>query len=730
MIDIPSLIAQGLGLRLGPVQAVLDLLDQGATVPFISRYRKEATGAMDEVTVRDIETMRHYYQQLQKRKEHVLSVIEAAGALTPELKQRIEDIADSAELEDAYLPFKPKRRTRATVAIERGLEPLARIIMAQNHAAPQKAAARFVTDEVPDEQAAIDGALDIIASWISENPRARAGLRQFVTRTGRLTSAQARGKAQEAGDSDDQSSRPQRSGRPERKENFRSYYSFSRPLRQVESHQFLAISRGADQGELRWSVTVDDEAALRSLTRTVTSPKATPASRELIARAAADSYKRLLLPSIITEVMGTYKEKADKEAIKLFADNLRELLMAPPLARTRVMGVDPGFRTGCKIVCLDEQGNLLHHDVIYPCPPRSERVTSMRTVSTLVRRFDIGAIAIGNGTASRETEQFLRALHYDRDMKIAVVSESGASIYSASDVAREEFPDQDITVRGAVSIGRRLMDPLAELVKIDPKSIGVGQYQHDVDQAALKDSLDFTVMSCVNLVGVNVNTASRQLLSYISGIGPKLAANIVAYRAEHGDFTSRQQLRDVPRLGAVAFQQSAGFLRIPGADSPLDNSAVHPESYHIVESMAADLGTSVAELMTDKEKIDRIDPERYVTDTVGLPTLADIIAELRRPGRDPREQVDIVEFDPNVTDITDLRPGMELNGIVNNITAFGAFVDIGVHESGLVHISQMGEKRVQNPRDVVRVRQKVRVRVLDVDTERCRISLTMKGVEQ
>ncbi len=728
MIDIPKLIADGLGLRVGPVQAVLDLLDQGATVPFISRYRKEATGAMDEVAVRDIETMRLYYQQLQKRKEHVLSVIEAAGSLTPELRERIENIVDTAELEDAYLPFKPKRRTRATVAIERGLEPLARIIMAQNHAAPEKAATRFVTEDVPDAQAAIDGALDIVASWISENSRARSGLRSFVTRTGRLTAAAAKGKDKPA--EADSRSRGEAGRHTERKENFRNYHSFSRPLRQVESHQFLAICRGADQGQLRWSVTVDDDAALRSLQRTVVSPRATDASRALIERAAADSYKRLLLPSIITEVMAIYKEKADKEAIKLFADNLRELLMAPPLARTRVMGVDPGFRTGCKIVCLDEQGNLLHHDVIYPCPPRSERVTSMRTVTTLVRRYDIGAIAIGNGTASRETEQFLRNLHYDRDMKIAVVSESGASIYSASEVARQEFPDHDITVRGAVSIGRRLIDPLAELVKIDPKSIGVGQYQHDVDQAALKDSLDFTVSSCVNLVGVNVNTASQQLLAYISGIGPKLAANIVAYRAEHGDFTSRSQLRDVPRLGAVAYQQSAGFLRIPGAESPLDNTAVHPESYHIVERMAADLGTAVASLVASKELIDQIQPERYVTDTVGLPTLTDIISELRRPGRDPREQVEVVEFDPNVTDIHDLRPGMELNGIVNNITAFGAFVDIGVHESGLVHISQMGEGRVQNPRDVVRVRQKVRVRVLDVDTDRCRISLTMKGVEQ
>ncbi len=713
MLNIPELIAQELGLRPGQVMAVIDLLDEGATIPFISRYRKEATGAMDEVAVRDVENLNNYYVELQKRKDYIISVIEAAGALSPDLREKIENLTDSTELEDLYLPFKPKRRTRATVAIENGLEPLARIIMAQNNAEPEKSARRFVSDKVATVDDAIAGALDIIAAWINENPRARSRIRNLVMRSGRLCAVAVKGKAQS-----------------DKSENFRNYNNFSRPIKYVESHQYLAICRGEALGALRVSISVDSDEAMRILEKTVVSPKATPASAGLIKTAAADSYRRLLRPSIDTEVMTVFKEKADKEAIALFADNLRQLLLAPPLSKARVLGVDPGFRTGCKLVCLDENGNLLHHDVIYPCPPRSERVTSARTVNRLVEKYNIDAVAIGNGTASRETEQFFRNLHYGRDMKIAVVSESGASIYSASEIARKEFPDQDVTVRGAVSIARRLLDPLAELVKIDPKSIGVGQYQHDVDQTALKDSLDFTVSSCVNLVGVNVNTASEQLLSYVSGIGPKLASNIVSYRAANGSFTSRSELRNVPRMGDVAFQQSAGFLRIPGAHSPLDNTAVHPESYHIVEQMAADLAVRIPDLVANNELLDSIDLNRYVTDSVGLPTLTDIVDELRRPGRDPRQEVETVEFDPNITSIDDLEPGMVLNGVVSNITAFGAFVDIGVHEDGLVHVSQFPVVAETNARAKLKIQQHVRVMVIDVDYERGRISLSMKNVGQ
>lgn len=712
MLNIPDLISQELNLRPGQVQAVIDLLEQGATVPFISRYRKEATGALDEVSVREIETLNKYYIDLQKRKDYILSVIENAGALSPELKEKIESIVDSAELEDLYLPYKPKRRTRATIAIENGLEPLAKIIMAQNNADPLKSAQRFINDKVETAQDAVDGALDIIASWINENPRVRSRIRNLVIRTGRLCSCPSNSKSNDNID---------------RSENYRNYYKFSRPIKYVESHQFLAICRGADRGALRVSIEVNDDEAIRMIEKTVISPKAQAKSTDLIKCAVADSYKRLLRPSIDTEVMAFYKEKADKEAIALFADNLRQLLLAPPLGKARVMGVDPGFRTGCKLVFLDETGALLHHDVIFPCPPKSERVTSARLVNNLVNRFNIDAIAIGNGTASRETEQFLRNLHYGREMKIMVVSESGASIYSASETARKEFPNQDVTVRGAVSIGRRLLDPLAELVKIEPKSIGVGQYQHDVDQNALKDSLDFTVASCVNLVGVNVNTASEHLLSYVSGIGPKLAANIVEYRNQHGSFSTRDQLHQVPRLGDVAFQQCAGFLRIPGSDSPLDNTAVHPESYIIVNRMAEELGVTVSDLVSNNSLIDKIDISRYTSDSVGELTLNDIIDELRRPGRDPRSEVEIMEFDPNISTIDDLEAGMTLNGIITNITAFGAFVDIGVHDNGLVHTSQL-------PKDYglknLKIGQHIRVRVMDVDYERGRISLTMKDIDK
>lgn len=708
MIDIPGIIASRLGLNKRNVEATMGLLDEGATIPFISRYRKEHTGSLNEVEVRDIETLYKQLQELEKRKEYVLDTIDKAGALTDELREKIENEQDSSTVEDLYLPYKPKRRTRATVARERGLEPLAKIIMAQNARSVQDAAKRFVSDEVATADEAIAGACDIIAEWVSENQNARSFVRRKMHKGAVIASKIAKGKEAEA-------------------DNYRNYADFSRPAQRCSSHQYLALRRGEREGLLKVSVSMNDDEALAYINKIFVKKTANEDNADTVRSAVLDSYKRLMLPSIENEVAALWKQSADEEAIKLFADNLRQLLMSPPLGRKRVMGIDPGFRTGCKVVCLDEQGNLLHNDVVYP---QRERVSSSLKISKLVGDYEIDAIALGNGTASRETEQFLRVIHYPREVQIIVVSESGASVYSASDIAREEFPDYDVTVRGAVSIGRRLIDPLAELVKIDPKSIGVGQYQHDVDQAALKDSLDYTVMSCVNLVGVNVNTASKELLSYISGIGPALAANIVAYRAENGDFQSRSQLRKVPRLGDKAFQQAAGFLRIPEAKSPLDNTSVHPESYGIVEKMAADLGLKVTDLVNNAENIAKIDINKYVSGQVGLPTLTDIVEELKRPGRDPRAGVEEFEFDSSVTDIEDVKAGMELNGIINNITAFGAFVDIGVHESGLVHVSQMADKFVKDPSKVVRLNQRVRVRVLDVDLGRRRISLSMKGVEQ
>ncbi len=708
MIDIPGEIARRLGLNQRNVEAVLSLLDEGCTIPFISRYRKECTGSLNEVDIRDIDTQ---YQQLQafaKRQAYIIETIEKTGNLTDELRKKIEDCTDAAVLEDLYLPYKPKRRTRATVARERGLEPLAKMIMAQNSRDLQSAAKKFLGDEVKTAQEAIEGACDIIAEWVSENPKARAWVRKKVLREGVIKSRFVKGKEDEA-------------------DNYRFYENFSRPMGRCPSHQYLALKRGEREGFLKLTVNINDDDMLDQVDTIFVRNDATRESADTVRKAVEDSYYRLLFPSIENEASTIWKERADEEAIRMFADNLRQLLMEAPLGHKNVMAIDPGFRTGCKVVCLDAQGNLKHNTVIYP---QRERVTSALKVASLVGDYDIQAIALGNGTASRETEQFLRVIHYPHEVQIIVVSESGASVYSASDIAREEFPDYDVTVRGAVSIGRRLIDPLAELVKIDPKSIGVGQYQHDVDQNALKDSLDYTVMSCVNQVGVNVNTASVQLLSYISGIGPALASNIVAYRADNGDFTSRKQLMKVPRMGEKAFQQSAGFLRIPYAKHPLDNTAVHPESYPIVEKMAADLGVDLKDLLSNKELISKIDLKRYVTDTVGLPTLTDIIEELKRPGRDPRETIEEFSFDPNITEIEDLKPGMELNGIINNITAFGAFVDIGVHESGLVHVSQLADKRVANPHDVVKIKQRVRVRVLDVDLRRRRISLTMKGVSQ
>lgn len=707
MINIPAEIANRLDLNARNVEATISLLDEGATIPFISRYRKEYTGSLDEVQIRDIETLYRQMQDLEKRKAYILQTIQTAGALTDSLKETIENTTEASKLEDLYLPYKPKRRTRATSARENGLEPLAKIIMAQNSRDVDAAAARYTNQNVPDTDSAIAGARDIIAEWVSENQKARQTVRTRMRRKAILSAKIVKGKEKEA-------------------EKYRNYENFSQPIHRCSSHQYLALRRAESEGILRLSVSIDDDEALNALDRIFLRRDATPCSEEIITAAIEDSYKRLMLPSIENELAALWKKEADEKAIKIFADNLRQLLMSPPLGRKRVMGVDPGFRTGCKIVCLDEQGNLLHHDVIYI---QRERVTSARKISQLVDKYAVDAIALGNGTASRETEQFLRVIHYPREVDIIIVSESGASIYSASDVARREFPDKDVTVRGAVSIGRRLLDPLAELVKIDPKSIGVGQYQHDVDQRELKESLDYTVMSCVNLVGVNVNTASRELLSYVSGVGPALADNIIAYRAQNGDFTSRNQLKKVKRMGDKAYQQAAGFLRIPSGESPLDNTSVHPESYPIVERMAADLGTDISHLIENKGLIDKIRPQEYVNETVGLPTLNDIIDELRRPCRDPREEIEKWEFDPDINDINDLKMGMELKGIVNNITAFGAFVDIGVHESGLLHISQISEKRVKDVAEVLKINQRVWVRVIDVDVERRRISLSMIGVK-
>lgn len=707
MISIPDEIASRLDLNVRNVEATLQLLDEGASIPFISRYRKECTGSLNDVQIRDIETLYLQLQELEKRKAYILQTIEAAGALSGELKDKIENTADSAELEDLYLPYKPKRRTRATVAREKGLEPLARIIMAQNSRDINSAAARFVSDKVESASEAIAGASDIIAEWVSENQRARRGVRSRMQRGATISAKIPKGKEQEAA-------------------KYRNYDDYSANVRRCSSHQYLALRRAEREGLMRVSIGIDDQEAVNFIDGLVVKRGASSDCSSIISGAVEDSYKRLMLPSILNEMSAVWKKQADDEAIRLFADNLRQLLMSPPLGRKRVMGIDPGFRTGCKVVCLDEHGNLLHNDVIYP---QRERATSARKISNLVEAYKIDAIALGNGTASRETEQFLKVVHFPWPVKVIVVNESGASIYSASDLARKEFPDKDVTVRGAVSIGRRLIDPLAELVKIDPKSIGVGQYQHDVDQGALKDSLDYTVMSCVNLVGVNVNTASRELLSYISGIGPVLAGNIVEYRAANGGFRSRRDLLKVQRMGDKAFQQCAGFLRIPDGDNPLDNTSVHPERYGVVKQMAGDLGVDVGSLINNKELIDKIPLERYVTDSVGMPTLTDIVGELRQPGRDPRNEIEVWEFDPDIADIEDVKPGMVLNGIVNNITAFGAFVDIGVHESGLVHISQLANRRVCNVGDVVRLNQHVRVRVLDVDLERRRISLSMRDCE-
>lgn len=711
MEQFSKMIAAAMKLQEHRVENTLKLLQGGATIPFISRYRKEATGGMDEVQISEINDRYEKLCELAKRKETIISTIEELGKMTAELKNRIENCWDSTELEDIYLPFKPKRKTRAEAARQKGLEPLAIILMMQRENNLMAKAAQFVKGEVKDEEDALKGARDIIAEQINEDERARNQIRNIFTRQAIITAKVVKGKEKE-----------------EDAAKYRDYFDFSEPLRRCTSHRLLAIRRGEAEGILKVTISPeeDDECTDR-LERQFVRGNGECSSQ--VAEAVKDAYKRLLKPAIETEFSAISKEKADEEAIRVFAENLRQLLLAPPLGQKRVMGIDPGFRTGCKVVCLDAQGTLLHNEAIYPHPPKSEEALAARKIVKLVEQYKIEAIAIGNGTASRETERFVTSQRYDREVQVFVVSEDGASIYSASKTAREEFPDYDVTVRGAVSIGRRLMDPLAELVKIDAKSIGVGQYQHDVDQTKLKESLDRTVESCVNLVGVNLNTASKHLLTYVSGLGPSLAQNIVDYRTENGPFASRKELLKVPRMGAKAFEQCAGFLRIPGADNPLDNSAVHPESYAIVEKMAKDMKCTVADLIKDKELRAKIDIKKYVTDTVGLPTLNDIMKELDKPGRDPRRQIQVFEFDKDVKTLDDLREGMELPGIVTNITNFGCFVDIGIKENGLVHISQLADKFVSDPTTVVSIHQHVRVKVLGIDHERKRVQLTMKGMK-
>ena len=710
MNDFFDRIARALKLPVHRVENTLKLLEGGATIPFISRYRKEATGGLDEVQIGDIKAQYDKLCELAKRKETILSTLKEQNNLTPELQQRIDNCWESTELEDIYLPFKPKRKTRAEMARQKGLEPLAVLLMMQRENNLPAKVRSFVKGEVKDEEDALKGARDIIAEQVSEDEQARNLIRSQFTRQAVITAKVAKGKEKE-----------------EVAAKYRDYFDFSEPLKRCTSHRMLALLRGEAEGILKVSIApAEDDLCTERLQRQFV--RGNNACSQQVAEAVADAYKRLLKPAIETEFFGFSKEKADEEAIRVFAGNLRQLLLAAPLGQKRVMGIDPGFRTGCKVVCLDAQGALLHNEAIYPHPPKSEYQQAARKLVKLVEQYKIEAIAIGNGTASRETEQFVTSQRYDREVQVFVVSEDGASIYSASKTAREEFPEYDVTVRGAVSIGRRLMDPLAELVKIDAKSIGVGQYQHDVDQTKLKASLDQTVESCVNLVGVNVNTASKHLLTYVSGLGPVLAQNIVDYRTQNGAFHSRRELLKVPRMGAKAFEQCAGFLRISGAENPLDNSAVHPESYPIVEKMAKDLKCTVTDLINRKELRSRIQIEKYVTDTVGLPTLTDIMQELDKPGRDPRQQIEVFQFDPNVRTIDDLKEGMELPGIVTNITNFGCFVDIGIKENGLVHVSQLADKFVSDPTTVVSIHQHVRVKVLSIDHERKRIQLTMKGL--
>lgn len=703
----PRLIAQELSLPQSGITNTLSLLDEGATIPFISRYRKEMTGSLDEVQVGLIKERYEKLQEIEKRKDTIINTIREQGMLTDDLERKIEMSWNSTEIEDIYLPYKPKRKTRAVKAKERGLEPLAELIMKQFEKNVEAKAESFITDEVPNAEEALQGARDIIAEWVSENPTARDIVRTTFAREAMILSKVAKGKETEG-------------------IKYKDYYDWSEPLKKCPSHRLLAMRRGEKEGFLKVEITPQSDQAVDRLDRFFV--KGNTSASNQVRTAVEDAYKRLLQPGIETEFSQKSKEDADTGAIRVFTENLRQLLLASPLGEKRVLALDPGFRTGCKVVCLDAQGVLLHNETIYPHSPQSETGKAMKKIDSLVDAYKIEAIAIGNGTASRETESFIRSIRFNRDLQVFVVSEDGASVYSASKVARDEFPQYDVTVRGAISIGRRLMDPLAELVKIDPKSIGVGQYQHDVEQGRLKASLDTVVESCVNQVGVNVNTASKHLLTYISGLGPQLAQNIVDYRTENGPFASRSALKKVPRLGAKAFEQCAGFMRIPDGENPLDNSAVHPESYAIVEKMAKDLKSDVKSLMTDKQMRSSIRLSDYVTDKVGLPTLNDIMKELEKPARDPRQQIKVFEFAQGITSIGHLRPGMTLPGIVTNITNFGCFVDVGVKQDGLVHISQLADKFVSDPNEVVKLHQHVMVKVVEVDEARKRIQLTMRDL--
>lgn len=706
-MTISEIIAKRLDLRQQQVENTMELLEGGATIPFISRYRKEATGGLNEVQVAQINDLNTQLGELVHRREYILETIEAQGKLTDALRQRISECWDATVLEDIYLPFKPKRKTRAEAARQKGLEPLAQQLMLTPHVNPMKAAEKFVTEEVPDVEAALQGARDIIAEHVSEDERTRQTLRHTFERTAVISSKVVKSKMEEAG-------------------KFRDYFDWQEPLRRCSSHRLLAMRRGEAEGFLRLSIApADDEETLSRLSRHYVKP-GTPAAPQM-QLALADAYKRLLRPSIENEFATSSKQKADDEAILVFAENLKQLLLAAPLGQRRIMGIDPGFRTGCKVVCLDAQGNLLHNETIYPHQPQNQWGRSACRIATMADQYAIEAIAIGNGTAGRETEQLVHEAHLE-NVDIFLVSEDGASVYSASPLAREEFPDYDVTVRGAVSIGRRLADPLAELVKIDPKAIGVGQYQHDVDQGALKKSLDQTVESCVNTVGVNVNTASKSLLTYVSGLGPSLAQNIVDYRAEHGPFASRRELLKVPRLGAKAFEQCAGFLRIVGGKNPLDNTAVHPERYELVEQMAKDAGCTVERLIASTETRNGIDLKRYCSGMVGLPTLNDIMGELAKPGRDPRGTAQVFSFDDSIHTIDDLVVGMVVPGVVTNITRFGCFVDMGIKVKGLVHVSQMAERFVKDPSEIVHIQQQVMVKVIQIDPERGRVALSMKDV--
>lgn len=706
-MTIISLISSALHIKDSQISKTIDLLNNGATIPFISRYRKEVTGGLDEVQIASIKDLSDKFTELSKRKESIIKSIEEQDKLTPELKERINNCWNSIELEDIYLPYKPKRQTRAEIARKKGLEPLANMIMLQQKLDIKDKARSFVKGEVKDVKEAINGACDIIAEQINEDEYARNIIRNLFQKDAVISSKVIKGKEEEG-------------------DKYRDYFDFSERLSKATSHRILAIRRAESEGILRVNISPEEDAALERLDKRFLKGDNDNEATNYVANAIEDAYKRLLKPSIENEFNNASKEKADEEAIRVFGENLRQLLLAPPLGQKRVLGIDPGYRTGCKLVCLDAEGNLLHNETIYPHPPQNDSNKAGSKVVKLVSTYNIDAIAIGNGTASRETERFITNLRYEKAIQVFVVSENGASIYSASKVAREEFPDYDVTVRGAVSIGRRLMDPLAELVKIDPKSIGVGQYQHDVDQNKLKKTLDLTVESCVNLVGVNLNTASKHLLTYVSGLGPALAQNIVDYRSANGAFKKRKDLLKVSRMGEKAFEQCAGFLRIANSDNPLDNSAVHPESYHIVETMAKDLNCSVKDLIENKDLKKSLKLERYVSDKIGLPTLNDIINELDKPGRDPRKGIKVFEFDANIRTIDDLREGMILPGIVTNITNFGCFVDVGIKENGLVHISELADRFVSDPSEEVSLHQHVEVKVLSVDTIRKRVQLTMK----